>query len=117
MDSCSAARVLWLVTRVIGFPFPLVGKPLLWVPDDAVVPSSDAAFQSPRLRGLYPPSYEITEPLTKPHTVSVLIVLVVLVGYAGISGVRLATQDGTSAETSNRATNIKTCVLGTVLLW
>jgi hypothetical protein len=76
--------------------------------------TTTAPLQSPRLVGLYPPSYEMTEPLTKPHTVSVLVLLVMLVGYTGISGFQLATgeEEGApsvpGANIANKFTNIKT---------
>jgi hypothetical protein len=56
----------------------------------------------------------MTEPLTKPHTVSVLVLLVMLVGYTGISGFQLATgeEEGApsvpGANIANKFTNIKT---------
>lgn len=89
------------------------------LPDPVCSPRADgaalASLQSPRLKGLYPPSYEMTEPLTKPHTVSVLVLLVLLVGYSGISGMHLAAEEGApGGDLTNkvivRFTNIKTYV-------
>lgn len=81
------------------------------------VPSSPVPATPTPVEQEYPPSFNATEPLTTPHTVSVLIALVVFVGYAALSRIRLdTTADHTVpgsqniAQIADKFTNIKTCV-------
>jgi hypothetical protein len=73
---------------------------------------SPAPVEPPAPSSVYPPSYSKTEPLTTPHTVTVLLAVVVFVGYAGLSRVHMrgdgSEEDEKLGQIAERFTNIKT---------
>lgn len=73
-------------------------------------------LSAPAATTVYPASFSKSEPLTKPHTVTVLVALVVFVGYAGLSHVSKLAEHRTDklASLADRFTSIKTwaCAAG-----
>ncbi len=60
-------------------------------------------------RQQFPVSFEQSEPLTKPHTVSVLLLLIAFVGYTGFARNSFTHgEEAVGGAIANKFTNIKT---------